>query len=129
MSEKIALYFGYGSGGHFLRGGRQSSLDPARDHPGFPWTINLLDTGLLKNGKIPDEPDGRVFSTAGGKPDLWIAFYWWDRSGDKRGASNSGFYVRGFEWADRAAAFAFAKEAWPAVVARQKFPLVLVERL
>lgn len=124
MNERLALYFGYGDGGHFLRapgGGHRDS-----DYPGFPWAIGLLDTGLLENAGVLDRPDGRVFATCGGAP-LWIAFVWWDRSGDARGASNSGFYVRGFEWAERASAWAFACETWPKVVARQKHPLVLQE--
>jgi hypothetical protein len=91
---KLALYFGYGAGGHFLRGnGRRDSLVPKRDYPGFPWTISHLDTGLLRNGKIPDKPDGRIFWTCVGSDvatDLWYAFYWWDRSGDSRPGSNSG---------------------------------------
>src|SRR5512143_3294197 len=96
---KRALYFGCAdSCGHYLHGFDhfRRSLDPQRDCPGFPWTIEHLDTGLLKNGKIPDSPDGRVHWTCGGRPSLWHAFFWWDRSGDKRGASNSGFYVEGF---------------------------------
>lgn len=124
--KKRALYFGYGSGGHFLRGLDRDSLDPPRDCPGFPWEIDLLDSGLLENRKVKDNPDGRVHWTAGGTP-LWLAFFWWDRSGDKRGASNSGFYVHGFSHLDRAAAFEYACSQWPKVVARQRFPLVLVE--
>jgi hypothetical protein len=127
---RLALYFGYGSGGHFLRShvGRESTLSPERDHPGFPWRVELLDTGLLKNGKVPDSPDGRVFWTGGGRPEFWFAFYWWDRSGDKRAGSNSGFYVRGFEPKREQApeAFAFACAEWPEIVARQKFPLRLI---
>ena len=132
----VAHYFGYGDGGHFLRtrtGVR--TLDPNEDFPGFPWTGALCDSTLLKNGKVPDHPDGRVFSTCGGAPiegtplrDLWIAFYWWDRSDDARPGSNSGFYVHGFEWADRESAFRFACAEWPDVVKRQLFPLRLVER-
>lgn len=124
---RLALYFGYGDGGHFLRGlpGGRSTIDPQHDIPGFPWTAPLLDTGLLKNGRVDDAPDGRVWWTCGGVRVLWQAFYWWDRSGDSRPASNSGFYVRGFELADRADAFAFACATWPAVVARQQHPLVL----
>ena len=121
MSEKLALYFGCFRSGHYLYPGEPPPV-------GCPWTIRDMDGALLENLKVPDIPDGRVYSTCGGKPDLWIAFYWWDRSGDTRGASNSGFYVRGFEWADRAAAFAFASAEWPEVVERQKHPLVLVER-
>ena len=120
--EKLALYFGYGDGGHFVRGLSRMSLDPQRDCPGFPWTISHLDGGLLTNGKVLDKPDGRVHWTNGGNP-LWFAFFWWDRSGDSRPASNSGFYVRGF--ADAQQAFDFAKEKWPEVITRQKHVLVL----
>lgn len=65
-----------------------------------------------------------MFWTCGGKP-LWLAFFWWDRSIDKRGASNSGFYVRGFEHTDRQAALDYAGTVFPDVVSRQKHPLVL----
>lgn len=134
MPTKLALYFGAGRDGHFLRGPRRSTLNPQREYPDFPWSHELLDTGLLKNRKAPDAPDGRVHWTCGGgahrlKPNLWHAFFWWDRSGDKRHGSNSGFYVRGFEGFDletRQEAFAFACAAWPEVVKRQVFPLVLV---
>jgi len=119
-----ALYFGYGQGGHFLRGLRHDSLYPQRDEPGFPWTMGQLDTGLLKNKRVSDDPDGRVHWTCGGTP-LWFAFFWWDRSGDSRPGSNSGFYVRDFNLEDRQAAFEFACSEWPDVVARQKFPLVV----
>ena len=140
---KRALYFGYGSGGHFLRfpdGGR-STLDPAKAGSNFPWSIHHLDTGLLENRGVPDRPDGRVHWTCGGAPVFWFAFVWWDRSGDSRGASNSGFYVEGFDLeevgSDRSSvsspelikkareAFLFAQGAWPDVVRRQAFPLVL----
>jgi hypothetical protein len=126
--ERRALYFGYGSGGHFLRSGDSAhdTLDPARKYPGFPWTIGHLDTGLLTNGRVRDTPDGRVYWTCGGKSGLWFAFYWWDRSGDKRSNSNSGFYVSGFEIGQAEAAFEYACAAWPAIVARQNFPLRLV---
>ena len=71
--------------------------------------------------------DGRVYWTAGGNKAFWYAFYWWDRSVDKRGASNSGFYVRGFGWPEAQAAFDYALSQFPHVVARQKYPLVLQE--
>lgn len=123
---KRALYFGYGSGGHFLRGGPRNTIDPQNDIPGFPWDIGLLDTGLLKNREVPDDPDGRVHWTGGGHP-FWFAFFWWDRSGDKRGQSNSGFYVEGFGPKESREAFAFACAQWPDVVARQLYPLVLTD--
>lgn len=94
---------------------------------GFPWTLGLLDGGLLRNGKREDIPDGRVYWTCGGTSldELWYAFYWWDRSVDKRGQCNSGFYVYGFKRDDAEAAFAYACTVYPNVVARQKFPLDL----
>lgn len=120
-----ALYFGYGSGGHFLRLSTcESTLDPARI-PTFPWSIRLLDTGLLENRKVPDVCDGRVHWTGGGTP-FWFAFFWWDRSGDRRGKSNSGFYVQGFAHTEARAAFEYACSQWPDVVKRQRHPLVLV---
>jgi hypothetical protein len=122
---KQALYFGFiESHGHGLVGtDGWRTLQPDRV-PAFPWRGWLIDTGLLKNGKVPDQPDGRVFWTCGGDP-LWQAFVWWDRSGDSRGASNSGFYVQGFSHLEREAAFAFACAAFPQIVARQRRPLVL----
>jgi hypothetical protein len=125
-TTKRAFYFGYGDGGHFLRQSNswRTTLDPQKDIPGFPWSIELLDTGLLKNRKVPDHPDGRVHSTAGGSP-LWIAFFWWDRSGDQRPGSNSGFYVQGFCHNCTQLALDYACTEWPAVAARQPFPLVL----
>jgi len=128
---KRALYFGCtgpGSGGHFLRsdGPEYATLEPKKTYPGFPWDGRHLDGLLLKNGKVRAAPDGRVYWTCGGKPDLWFAFYWWDRSGDSRPASNSGFYVRGFAFEEVEEAFAYACSVWPQIVDRQKHPLKLV---
>ena len=122
-STKLALYFGYGDGGHFLRHPDGSStLRPSRF--GLHWGCEHLDGGLLKNRGVPDKPDGRVHWTCGGTP-LWIAMFWWDRSGDSRGASNSGFYVQGFSHKEAQAALDYACRQWSHVVARQRFPLVL----
>lgn len=93
--------------------------------PGFPWTMGHLDTGLLVNGKRADDPDGRVWWTCGGINVLWHAFYWWDRSGDSRRGSNSGFYVRGFAIDGCELAFGWACATWPRVVRRQLHPLIL----
>ena len=136
MSEladtKRALYFGCRDNpGHFLQEGRKTIYDPP---PGCPWTLGLMDTGLLKNGSHPDVYDGKVWWTCGGRVDFWYAFVWWDNSVDRRGACNSGFYVLGFrpevltpETAKENAALAFryACAAYPWVVARQRQPLVL----
>jgi len=126
--QKRALYFGVlRTTGHYLWLDEHSStLSPESKVPGFPWEMWLLDGTLLKNREVPDIEDGRVHWTAGGTP-LWIAFFWWDNSVDARPRSNSGFYVQGFSHHDRAAAFAYACEQWPSVVARQRFPLVLFE--
>lgn len=95
--------------------------------PGFPWSYGLMDTGLLKNGKHVDRIDGRVFWTCGGQP-LWFAFFWWDRSGDDRPNSNSGFYVQGFTFAEYREAFQYACEQFPVIVVRQACPLVLQDK-
>lgn len=86
-----ALYFGcWDEPGHFLHDERGLSVYfPSTYVVGFPWSDSLMDGGLLANGKIADLPDGRVRWTCARRQ--WFAFYWWDRSGDSRGASNSGF--------------------------------------
>lgn len=123
---KLALYFGcWGRPGHYLHRPKGLTLwSPSRDLPDLPWSEGLIDAGLLRNGKRPDVYDGKVYWTCGGRA-FWYAFYWWDRSVDSRGASNSGFYVRGFGAAEPEAAFEYACSEFPAVVARQKHPLIL----
>ncbi len=124
---KMALYFGcWRDAGHFLHSTNGSGrLNPEHFASDIPWDIGLMDSGLLKNGKIPDIPNGKVYWTCGGKDAFWYAFYWWDRSVDKRGACNSGFYVRGFGYPEPQEAFDWACTQFPHVVARQKFPLAL----
>ena len=129
---KQALYFGFSWGGHGLCERARGLSGWCEVPKGCPWDLGLMDATLLRNRKVFDDPDGRVHWTCGGARDFWFAFFWWDRSGDKRGASNSGFYVSGFpmpakETANEIAeqAFAFACEQWPEVVRRQLFPLVL----
>ena len=122
---KLALYFGADPMGHYLHHPRgQKIWDVRRDLPGFPWSDALLDAGLLKNGERRDVYDGKVYWTCGGTA-FWYAFFWWDRSGDKRSASNSGFYVRGFGWPETTAAFEYACATFPRIVARQLHPLIL----
>ena len=70
MSDpKMALYFGcWRQAGHFLHSTNGLGyLDPKHFAPDLPWDIGLMDTVLLKNGKIPDIPDGKVYWTCGGK--------------------------------------------------------------
>lgn len=125
---KVALYFGcWNRAGHFLHDVHGRTIDEGYDD--LPWGDGLMDTGLLKNGKVPDSPDGRVFWTCGfGAKAFWYAFYWWDRSIDTRGACNSGIYVRGFGWPEAQAAFEYGCAQFPHVVERQKYPLVLQNR-
>lgn len=129
---KRALYFGCrDTPGHYLQEGRRTIYNVP---PGCPWTLGLMDGGLLNNGKRRDVYDGKVWWTCGGRDDFWYAFYWWDNSIDRRGASNSGFYVLGFkpetltpETARENAVLAFehACAAYPWVIARQRQPLTL----
>jgi hypothetical protein len=122
---KLALYFGcWDRPGHYLHRPGGATVWATRDVPGLSWSETLMDGGLLKNGQRPDICDGKVFSTCGGLA-FWWAFFWWDRSGDRRQASNSGFYVRGFGHDERAEAFAYACEQFPHVVSRQQHPLTL----
>lgn len=123
---KLALYFGaLDRPGHYLHQPNGPTIWQAdRKIIGFPWSDALMDSGLLKNGKRADVYDGKVYWTAGGLS-FWYAFFWWDRSCDHRGASNSGFYVRGFGWPEAGEAFDYACKTFPRVVARQKHPLVL----
>ncbi len=139
--DKVALYFGcLDQPGHYLHGlrrlgmNRDTTIWPDKDLPGFPWRGSHLDSGLLSNRKVADEPTGRVFMTIGAdlRPEValdavWLAFCWWDRSIDKRGGSNSGFYVCGFHHLQSHAAFDFAISQWPQVVKRQEFPLIMME--
>lgn len=123
-----AFYFGcIGQTGHYLHSPENGDRRLYDLPPGIPWDIGLMDGGLLKNGKVPDVYNGDVHWTCGGrdKSAVWFAFIWWDNSVDGRGASNSGFYVEGFALGEAEQAFKFACEAWPAVVTRQRQPLVL----
>lgn len=125
---KMALYFGcWNQAGHYLHDTSGTHMYKSRNSfpHDIPWDESIMDTGLLKNGKIPDIPDGKVYWTCGGKDAFWYAFYWWDRSVDKRGACNSGFYVRGFGYPEAREAFDWACTQFPRVVERQKYPIEL----
>lgn len=125
---KLALYFGcLDRIGHYLHlPNGQTVWNRDKRVGDIPWNDGLMDAGLLKNGKRPDRYDGKVYWTCGGLS-FWYAFYWWDRSVDKRGASNSGFYVRGFGWPEAQEAFDYACATFPTVVARQAHSLTLQE--
>ena len=123
---RCSYYFGcWNRPGHFwhnTQGGHIWENTP----PDMPWVWrSLADGGLLRNGKHPDIYDGKVFWTCGGAKAFWYAFVWWDRSVDRRGACNSGLYVRGFGWPEANDAFEYGCAEFPSVIARQKHPLVL----
>lgn len=124
---KVALYFGcWKEVGHYLHDVRGRHLwdSPPADFPSNSWS-NIMDGGLLKNGRRVDVYNGQVYWTCGGAKAFWYAFFWWDNSVDKRGGSNSGFYVRGFGWPEAQEAFDYACAQYPTIVARWRFPLVL----
>lgn len=132
---EAAYYFGrLDQSGHFIhQSGVRSSLDPSIF--GIPWPIRMMDGGLLKLLCIPDEVTGRVhhLMSAGigvsNRSQIWHAFIWWDRSGDSRPNSNSGFYVVGFDKEAKKEAFDFACRYWPEVIERKgQMQLQLVER-
>jgi len=145
MPGKAAHYFGcYGELGHYFW---RTPNDRGRikEDDQLPWHIGHLDGGLLKNGGHIDAYNGKVFWTVakdlhggwqeGGPYPMWFAFFWWDNSVDSRPGSNSGFYVRGFNFHGQdflfsmaETAFRFACEQWPKVVARQRHELVLVAK-
>lgn len=122
---KQALYFGcWERPGHYLHAPGGRTVRKERDCPDLYWSDGLMDCGLLTNGKHPDVCDGRVFWICGGLS-FWYAFFWWDNSVDRRGACNSGLYVRGFGCPEPQAAFDYACSQFPKVVARQAHGLVL----
>jgi|SRR5882757_8327214 len=126
---KLALYFGcWKQAGHYLHDVHGRHVWDSNRPEDLPWDESLMDTGLLKNGQVPDIPNGRVYWTSGGAKAYWYAFYWWDRSVDKRGACNSGFYVRGFDRDEARLAFDYACDQFRFVVERQKYPLILQNR-
>ena len=126
MSGPIAYYWGcWDRAGHYFHNAAgKRDWYPEMIEPGLPWS-KRIDGGLLKDGGHPDVYDGRVFPHCAAGIAIWHGFVWWDNSVDRRGMSNSGFYVRGFNVDAVDAAFKFACEQFPHVVARQRHPLVL----
>ena len=132
MQTPEALFFGCWSttkGGHFLYRENGSTIYLNKLENNIPWNEALMDTGLLKNGKHKDIIDGKVYWTLGGLNIncLWHSFFWWDRSGDKRSNSNSGFYTYGFQHNHQAEAFKFACNKFPSIIGRQSVTLKLQE--
>lgn len=123
---KTALYFGcWNTAGYYLHDIQGKSLYSDAKPKSLPWDDCLMDGTLLQNGKVLDVVTGKVYWTCGGRDEFWYAFYWWDRSVDTRGASNSGFYVRGFGHSEAQEAFNWACTQFPHIVKRQSYPLIL----
>lgn len=121
---KEVFYFGYKTRGHHLyHENAQMRIVDCLNVRGFPWD-DIIDAGLLEAWNVADRPDGRVHWIQDEKS-LWYAFCWWDRSGDTRPNSNSGFYVKGFNKGERTPAFIHACSKFPEIVSRQKFNLKL----
>jgi hypothetical protein len=126
MLGKKALYFGcWNQAGHYLHEVGGCGVYGDRRPSDLPWDECIMDGTLLKNSKVPDVVTGKVYWTCGGRDAFWYAFYWWDRSVDKRGACNSGFYVRGFGYPEAQDAFDWGCSQFPTIVQRQAHPLVL----
>ena len=88
------LYFGcraYDAPGHYLfspgmRYADDDLFERLRDS-----NDTHLDGGYLKAQKVPDVPGRAAFIQVNG----YSIVTWWDRSGDKRGGSNSAFILSG----------------------------------
>lgn len=101
--------------GHFLHDERGQA-----GWPGMfgPWRVSEMD-GLLQ----PDGPQTQ------GAAKLWhrdgySALAWWDRTGDRRVGSCA--VILADEVLDEASLIEHASRVWPAVMARQPRPVVMV---
>ena len=126
------FYFGHSQGsGHVFFSAARSGYDLERE-VGRALGRGGLDTCLCWNGprldrerydqRQRDETEGRALLTHGGG---WTAVAFWDRSGDRRGASNTTFIVRGtltFEQVIRV-----ARHRWPSIWSRFTFEVVQVD--
>jgi hypothetical protein len=88
-------FFGCYESGHFLyrRGGQLGASIEMELPEGCPWSIDDFDAGML-TGWDPYAKRSEVQGKAAlGHLHGWAYLSFWDRSGDKRGNSNSGFLV------------------------------------
>lgn len=113
------LYFGVweaGEAGHYLYrpGGSFAGRDAERS---LPFAPHILDSNLL-----PQEGEQREGVVHRCVINGWTVLTFWDRSGDSRGCSNSAFIIEG-EHAT-VAGLDIARERFPTIVTRFKFPLV-----
>jgi hypothetical protein len=126
-----AYYFGYHHhAGHTFRGIGDRFVDHTETRL-LPWQAADID-GNLQPGSTPKgdwrspekQPEGiaLVHHKDGGADFIWTALSFWDRSGDKRGNSNSTFIAYGDH--DFDAMVAIAKEHFPTIWERFTFEVV-----
>lgn len=116
--KQEAYYFGVRDGrGHRLYK-RTEALLKYDIIGNFPWDDRQLDGGFLDQWRIDDNPDGRIHWIY--EKD-WFVFCWYDRSGDRRPGSNSGFYVSGYQDNEQIKAFQFASVEFSDIIRRQNF--------
>lgn len=124
-------YFGcWHDSGHYWRdkGGYKSSreIDAA-----LPEIFRRRIDGVYCPGTIPGQDYKRTRPEVEGEAALhhyvegWTVLAYWDRSVDKRGASNSAFVARGVH--DFATMLAIARAQYPHVLTRRTRPIILVE--
>ena len=119
---KEVYYFGVlRNTGHHLWHPTKFHINP-NYIPDFLWSLSDLDGGLLEKIQAFDRYDGRVYWA---RQQDWFMFLWWDRSGDKRSQSNSGFYVKGFNTNQYVAAFQYASDKFYEIIKRQSINLTL----
>ena len=113
-AQHEVLYFGcIREPGHFLHSKKRGRV---RTHEGSPWGV-YIDAGILKDGKVPDHPNGTFTMT---KRDGWTAVALWDRSIDPRPGSHSTFIVEADVTSSEL--IEMAREQWPEVFGRKGFP-------
>ncbi len=127
------FYYGcWGGVGHYLWTPRGQFADEDRALPWAPHEIdprlagdpNLMNPRMravgifVWDGNLEHQPEGmvRVHHREG-----WTAVGWWDRSLDRRFGSNAAFFVEAT--VDAEEALRAAREAFPAIFARIRYPL------
>lgn len=113
--ERVKVfYFGcIGGAGHYMHAANGST--DWKFMESNPWGKHI-DTGLCPAGP---EIEGQSLIH---HKDGWTALSFWDRSVDKRGKCNSSFLAEGdFDFEQMVQ---LAKEHFPSVMARFKFPIV-----
>lgn len=109
-----AFYFGVWKPerlGHFLYDFRGENAERGLPKD-FPlWRVPILDRGLLALGAKESDGKGQLCHIGG-----WTLFAFWDRTGDKRGGSNSVFIIKG-RWS-LSQVEAVARKRFPTIMAR-----------